>query len=280
MSDPVTLYEPLPNAVDPITVKLKLPLGDINIPGDVGDTTNFLCKDGTYRVPAGGGGGELLVATIDLDGPTLHTIDSIPVTAVTAVTGKVINPWWVASTFIPGDTTYGASAPASINVYQGFTDAGDNIFAAISIDGVFDQTVGQFHREVNFSSINPLLSDYEAVPLILQATTAITDGAGPITTLDISGDGPTGAGYAPGDTGTIDGIPGSGGTYTVLTVDGGGAPLTLALTTAGSAYTTQIDVNTTVSTGGGDGNMVVDITVLGNGTVRVNIWYTLHTVQT
>lgn len=67
-----------------------------------------------------------------------------------------------------------------------------------------------------------------------------------------------GAGYAPGDTFTVDG-GGVLATGVVDTVDGGGAVLTFHLTTPGSGYTTANGVGTTATAGIGVG-FTVNIT--------------------
>ena len=72
--------------------------------------------------------------------------------------------------------------------------------------------------------------------------------------------GAAGTGYAPGDTGVING---TGATYTVLTVGGGGAVATFRFT-PGSGNAIANNVATTVLTGGGDGAFAVDITAVGN----------------
>ena len=75
--------------------------------------------------------------------------------------------------------------------------------------------------------------------------------------------GAAGSDYAPGDTGTIDG---TGSTYVVLTIGGGGSVATFALT-PGSGNVTQNDVATVVLTGSGDGTFAVDITAVANNSL-------------
>lgn len=72
--------------------------------------------------------------------------------------------------------------------------------------------------------------------------------------------GAAGTGYAPGDTGVIDG---TGSTYTVLTVGGGGAVASFRFT-PGSGNVDQNNVPTTVLTGGGDGAFAVDISAVAD----------------
>lgn len=72
--------------------------------------------------------------------------------------------------------------------------------------------------------------------------------------------GAAGTGYAPGDTGVING---TGATYTVLTVGGGGAVATFRFT-PGSGNAIANNVATSVLTGGGDGAFAVDISAVGN----------------
>ena len=72
--------------------------------------------------------------------------------------------------------------------------------------------------------------------------------------------GAAGTGYAPGDTGTIDG---TGSTYQVLTVGGSGAVATFRFT-PGQGNSVESDVATSVLTGSGDGTFTVDITAVAN----------------
>jgi plastocyanin len=69
-----------------------------------------------------------------------------------------------------------------------------------------------------------------------------------------------GAGYAPGDTGFIDGPIGDA-TYEIDTVGGSGEVVTYHVTANGSGYQTATNVVTLINTGGGDGNFTVDITL-------------------
>lgn len=82
---------------------------------------------------------------------------------------------------------------------------------------------------------------------------------GAITAMNVHA-GAAGLGYAPGDTGVING---TGSTYTVLTVGGGGAIVSFRFT-PGSGNGTAADVGTTVLTGSGDGTFKVDITAVAN----------------
>jgi len=79
---------------------------------------------------------------------------------------------------------------------------------------------------------------------------------GPITSSSL---GAGGSGYAPGDTGTVSGAGSADATYTVNTVNGGGAVLTYTLTSQGTNYSAQSGVSTTVSTGGGNGAFTVNV---------------------
>jgi hypothetical protein len=99
---------------------------------------------------------------------------------------------------------------------------------------------------------------------------------GPINTAGCSvTSGSAGTGYAPGDTGQIDGEGDGGAAYTVLTVGGGGAVLTFSVTAGGTGYVPQTGVTTTVASGGGDGTFEVDVNsvVQPNGTLKATLAY-------
>jgi len=82
---------------------------------------------------------------------------------------------------------------------------------------------------------------------------------GAITAAAVQG-GHAGTGYAEGDTGTING---TGSTYTVLTVGGGGSVATFSFT-PGSGNSVSTDNATSVLTGAGDGNFEVNITAVAD----------------
>ena len=82
---------------------------------------------------------------------------------------------------------------------------------------------------------------------------------GAITAANIHA-GAAGTGYAPGDTGTING---TGSTYEVLTIGGGGSVATFAFT-PGSGNVISAGIATSVLTGAGDGAFEVDISAVGN----------------
>jgi hypothetical protein len=82
---------------------------------------------------------------------------------------------------------------------------------------------------------------------------------GAITAANIHA-GAAGTGYAVGDTGTING---TGSTYEVTGVSGGGA-VTSFIFTPGSGNVAENDVATSVLTGSGDGTFAVDVTAVAN----------------
>jgi len=92
-----------------------------------------------------------------------------------------------------------------------------------------------------------------------------TPGAGAGLTIDVSALKPGGYGYAPGDTGTISN--GTGGTYTVLTVDAFGAVVTFSFFGGTAGYTTATDGATVATTGYGSGFQVDYTAVAGVITV-------------
>lgn len=76
--------------------------------------------------------------------------------------------------------------------------------------------------------------------------------------------GAGGAGYAPGDTGTINaGGVATTATYTVGTVGGGGAVLTFSITSGGIGYSIAAGIPTVVVTGAGNGAFTINTTLIG-----------------
>lgn len=103
-------------------------------------------------------------------------------------------------------------------------------------------------------------------------TTSQDSPLGPIaaSNVDVAG---AGSGYAPGDTGTIQGGA-TDAAYVVDTVDGGGGVLTYHLTDDGTGWGVGDGYLTTVTTGGGDGALTIDVTEItptGTGFLIVDV---------
>lgn len=115
-----------------------------------------------------------------------------------------------------------------------------------------------------------------ALTLIAPSEDSVNWGQVSAATLGVGG-----AGYAPGDTGSIvSGVSLVPATYVVDTVDGGGAVLTFHINNPGNIYNVSNGVATSVDTGGGDGNLTINITAItpGDGTGAVTVFYQLLTL--
>jgi hypothetical protein len=95
-----------------------------------------------------------------------------------------------------------------------------------------------------------------------------------------------GTGYMNGDTGTVSGCGDMTGTYTVLTSTAG--VVNTVSVTGGTQYFTQPNCSTTVTTGGGDGTLQLNVVAAtgsgltvkltdqpGDGTLTITTWYTV-----
>ena len=206
----------------------------------------------------------------------IANLDSTPVLLVPAMPGKTLAASLIIDRYVFGTTEYVlnslATAQLCFNGNPNLTASGGNDILADLING---QTASQV--EVLLGSGGP----YASALCLSQGLflTAITGGfsGGPVRTIALD-PGEGGSGYAPGDTGTI-AQPGSSMTaaYEVDTVDGSGAVLTLHLTAGGEKYIAANAVPTGVTTGGGDGLLLVNITITptptGDGIVEFDILY-------
>lgn len=223
----------------------------------------------------GGGSGGSLTASAVLDSAQITTLFSAPTLIIPPPgAGKLIVPGYWVCQFVPG-------ADAILN------SSGGALQPALFYDD------GNPPGDANNASDNGALPT-DATPSLFATLGASSDSA--VATVVASGNGvvfgnrsadPTrsgpifgavllagGVGYAPGDTGTFTSIAGTGGTYTVDTVDGGGAVLTFTVTADGDGYTVD-DAGTAVTTGGGDGNFAVTVSLANDGQLFVDVTYTI-----
>jgi hypothetical protein len=160
--------------------------------------------------------------------------------------------------YLPGSEPFGNSASAILKV-------GGNTVASTEAIGFAGTSADQGIFAVSGGS-----EDFDDGALTVDANTGIGYSGAILTSSLDSG----GTGYAPGDTGTVDG--GTGATYEVDTVDGGGEVTAFTITAGGSGYIEATEVSTQVSTGGGDGFFTINvdsITPLSDGAARVTVLY-------
>lgn len=222
------------------------------------------------------GGGILAISSTQISLDELTTLNSAPI-VLTPVPGAgiAIVPVSVSLQFLPG-----ASAFRTSNTLMITYSAQPNIDL---MGGLLDCNFTDTDRLIvwatafNFPSydliVNPSIFNNE-----LTATMNGDLGIfGPITALAVTSGG-GGLGYAPGDTGKIDGGGDTPGTYTVDTVDIGGVVLTVSILDAAHNYTTSTPVDTYDPSGVGTG-LTLDVTVSTpeTGIAQIDITYHLIT---
>lgn len=213
--------------------------------------------------PTGSGGGGLpsVVAFVAQTGITdSQTYDNLP-SAPTDDGLYVLDAYWIATT-IDAATVYDFTVNwTDQNGPQSIDLAGPNY---------------TFYTTPILISVAPVII-HPAIGTSIMGVWTVT-GTGMLTIAPTSGAG--GASYAPGDTGFVGGNSGCSGigcagSYTVLTVDGGGQVLTLAVLMKGGGFAVSTGNPTAVATGGGDGNLQVDVTALAAPTAVFAYYATL-----
>lgn len=249
-------------APDPSTVIANFGPG-----GNVIDGTQTVVVVATAATgPSGsGGGGSGLTATVHLDAAAMATLHSAPTQLVAPPgAGKAIGVVWAFAEFVQGvNTAWDTFTPA---LFYGSPGAAHQV-TEIILDREFDlgSLVGQLGPVVHSSGGSPFPYKDRALvenqPLIVANVANDPHIAGAIVTSAVAAGG---AGYAPGDTGTITDIS-SDAAYVVDTVGGGGSVLTYHLTNPGTlpGYSTEDNpLPTTPTSGAGDGNFTVNITAI------------------
>jgi hypothetical protein len=234
--------------------------------------TGKAIKDGGV-VPGGGD----LSATVSITQSDLTTLHSSPVEIIAQpIAGKVIF-------IIDAMIQYKATSAPFYPFGGGATNWKLSYLSAIPTPifaGPFNPqaTAGNYGSLGGDSNLSPGTSD--ALVLTMDTDLGIW---GPITSIAVSS-GHAGAGYAPGD---LFGITNDSFNSTndaigiILTVGGSGDATSVAITGAGTSrgtsYHTDTQVGTTIVSGGGDGNLLVDTTISSpaTGPAQVDIVYRL-----
>ena len=176
---------------------------------------------------------------------------------------------------------------ASTHILLSLSWAGDGISESLSTGNAITQITGQQNLAgflvTGSIGADPVWADDGPLTLasLLHAdsgtpvTVAVTVTPSVVGTIQVSSSsGAGGSGYAPGDTGTIS-AGNNAAIYQVLTVDGDGAVLTAEITAGGAKYTVSTDNPTAVTSGSGDGFLLVDILTLSTA-----LQYSYHATLT
>lgn len=229
---------------------------------------------GLTDLAAGGGGGggiyalsrAILNFTETIGAGTYTALVVVPADAriLEVAAYSIAGPWSAETKLLTaGDTAY---PEGYINHTDGFpSDPYDPLTAKNDFDNTWqDAGYGGADYAQAAALYSSIYNSYMASGVLYPAgdtiaVTVVTTGA-----YDTGGIGAGSVGsnagllYAPGDTGTID--TGNGdAVYEVLTVGAGGAVTAWTLSVQGTGYSVGNDQATSVVTGSGDGNLLVDI---------------------
>ncbi len=214
---------------------------------------------------AGADASGIAQVTKDLNAAQIATLNSAPVQLLPASgAGKAIVPLAVVAQYKPGTQPFANNRPVEIgpagsptNVIQTAGVPWNGLVAAIrsGSSGIGDPIANTALNIGNTDNVDPAYT-------------------GSILTHSLSIGG---AGYAPGNTFTVDAAVAGGvlATGVVDTVDGGGAIVTYHLTGLGTFYPRGNAPNLTATSGIGAGGAIniLTITPLSDGTARVTVWY-------
>lgn len=222
-------------------------------------------------------GANVLRSRATVSAAQLYALNTSVVEMAPGVPGKILVVFTVFLRYFYGGVPFQFLNTAEASLEYG--TSGVNAFEGgdIGVAGIVNgaTTSGAQLTSNNETQIIPVDATSIGQPLNLYA---FNQGflVGPIKSIAVS-PGDPGAGYAPGDTGQIFQGPNETATYVVDTVDGGGGVLTLHIGAAGSKYFNAVAADTGILTGGGDGNLKVDITVAadttGNGSLQIDVFY-------
>jgi hypothetical protein len=216
------------------------------------------------------GGGAGLSRTTVVSASDLHTIADTPITVVPAPDAhQFIVVKAVILQLNPGAYPFWGTSGDGLN----FTYPGISIDVAtiVSLGGFMAAETQTKQAYVPGDWFPPTGTGSVAGEEVLLVGSGNLD-AGPIATSSVNNPG---AGYAPGDTGTL--TAGSAdATYQVTTVGGGGAVTGFNITAPGQAYDVGTS-GTSPTSGGGDGTFTINVNTVqsGDGDLFVTVLYTL-----
>ena len=215
-----------------------------------------------------------------LNAAEIHGLDTTPILAVPSVLGKVILPLFILMKYTAGSEVWTVATGAAAALYYGPAATGTTIafnplfatfFSDFFSNGITTSQSGVGATTPGYGSD---LATSISTPVFLVATTPGFDtGAALTATVDPAHKGLL---YALNDTGNITDGDGTA-VYTVTGVGAGGLVTTVTVT-GGAGLVTGASFATTVLTGSGDGTLklaITSITPLGNGTVEIDVIYTL-----
>lgn len=232
------------------------------------DYARLYAKDVAVAPPVGGSdnvqdalaavGGPSIVTT-HLDAAALAAMFTAPTTILAAPgVNKLWQPTLIAAQYVPGVTGYQTTGGDNIGMFWGAPGA-DNRIVAVGIfpDEGFAQIPSYVPEGIN--GIRHPMAGLADTPLVFGCSTAIVR-FGPIAAAVVANGG---AGYAVGDTGTVDGTL-SNATY-LVTAEAAGVVTAFTVTNPGTSYDTVNNPFTTTPGGaqpGGGAGLTVNITAI------------------
>lgn len=197
-------------------------------------------------------GANLYRSKLILSPADLASLDTTPILVAPAIPGKILMPLNCVGKL---SAYTGSYVPDSGISFLCFGPTGTRrayspeiitqIFTGLSVDGSYNLAAGLLTDEGIYTS--------ESLYLQRQSGTFNTGALWSVTVAA------AGTGYGIGDTGEAFSNFGDVASYTVLTVGAGGAVLTASVS-GGSGFVVGSTVTTSVTTGGGDGNLTFHVT--------------------
>lgn len=254
------------------------PTGPTGVTGATGTT-------GSTGVTGATGAG-LLFASVPISAASMRTLHSVPIQVVaTPGANKIVQVITATFAYGPGIEfglmngadiallLYGSNAAAQAALMQGSAGGGPMNTG----NSILTTAGGSFS-----SGARHILATADVANKAIMLTTAADAGVWGVIASAVPTGGNAGLLYAPGDLVNVD--PGQDGStgdavLRVTTVGAGGAVTGLAVSgggaSAGTSYSSSTGITTTVSTGSGDGNLQVDLTVSTpqNGAGQIDVAY-------
>jgi len=251
-----------------------LPNGTTATTQSAGDSTDKLATTAFVQAAL-----PLFSKTFSLSSSDVINSSTSPYALVTPSAGQIVVPMSIFVEGIPGTNAYVGDSGSVFLYNDGGTTL--NVWSGLQTNaGIFSQLPMKNKFALLIPVTNSLVPDTGADTIVgadFAFVSGVQAGVGPIQTLNVTS-GSAGSGYAPGDTGLLDGAGNGNAEYVVDTVDGGGGVLTFHLDNNGTAYSAPTSgVTTTVEDGGGDGSLEFDITAIYdfNGTAKIQLLYYL-----
>lgn len=223
-------------------------------------------------------GANLFRSRLSLQAADIFGIDTAPIVVVPGIPGKIIAPISVIGTIAGQTVAFLPQTNAAASICYGTTyDANKLAFPPEILFSLIDGELGANGVENFFpAGLGFAFGDFAGLPISLVSQGAGKFAAGSATGATVAS-GHGGTGYSVGDTGGISISHASPSAQYTVAAETGGVVTAVTISAAGGGIVPGTYA-TTVSTGGGDGNLELTISsgqiqLVGNGTVEIDVIY-------